>query len=120
VTNINILEDGIPHFSRDINVAGKDFTQEASREVAIANFVAEIRKSFDYYEAGTTAIINKIFLSGGGSLVSGLASNLENLLGIQIGQWNPFSNFEFAPGWDEANIRKNSAQFAVAVGLALR
>jgi len=120
VTNINILENGIPHFSRDINVGGKDFTQEASREVAITNFVAEIRKSFDYYEAGTTAIINKMFLSGGGSLAPKLSSNLENLLGIKVEQWSPFSKFEFIPGLDEENIRKNSAQFAVAVGLALR
>jgi type IV pilus assembly protein PilM len=120
VTNINILEDGIPHFSRDINVSAKDLSQEASREMAIADFVGEIRKSFDYYEAGSATVINKIFLSGGGSLVSGFASNLKDLLGIQIGQWDPFGNFEFNPNLDEADIRKNSARFAVAVGLALR
>ena len=118
--NINILEEGVPHFSRDINVAGRDFSREASRETAIANFVSEIRKSFDYYEAGSTAVINKIFLSGGGSLVPELASGLEHILGIQIEQWDPFSNFEFASEIDEADIRKNSVRFAVAVGLALR
>ncbi|MBL7081196.1 MAG: pilus assembly protein PilM [Candidatus Omnitrophica bacterium] len=121
VTNINILENGIPHFSREIDVAGEDFTtKEASREVAIANFVGEIRKSFDYYETRSTTVINKIFLSGVGNLISELTSNLKNLLGIQIKQWDPFCNFDFAPGLDEINLRKNSAQFAVAVGLALR
>ncbi len=120
VTNINILENGIPHFSRDIDIAGRNFAKEDPGEVAIANFVSEIRKSFDYYEAESTTIINKIFLSGGGSLSPGLASNLEKHLGIRIEQWDPFSNFEFAPGLDEANIRKNSVRFAVAVGLALR
>ncbi|MBU0549142.1 MAG: pilus assembly protein PilM [Candidatus Omnitrophica bacterium] len=120
VTNINILEDGIPHFSRDINVAGRDLTKQVSREATIAKFVSEIRKSFDYYEAGSTAVLKKIFLSGGGSLVPDLGSNLENFLGAQIEKWDAFSNFSFAPGIDEANIRQNSAQFAVAVGLALR
>ena len=120
LANINVLEDGVPHFSRDINVKGRDFTQQASREVAIANFVTEIRKSFDYYEAGSTTVINKIFLSGGGSLVSGFASKLGDVLDMQIEQWNPFSNFEFTSGLDEEKIRKNSGQFAVAVGLALR
>jgi type IV pilus assembly protein PilM len=120
VTNINILEDGVPHFTRDINVAGKDFSREGSRDIAIADFVSEIRKSFDYYEAGSSAVINKIFLSGGGSLISGLVTSIESILGIHIEQWEAFSNFKFAPTLDEASIRKNSSQFAVAIGLALR
>ncbi|MFH1338441.1 MAG: pilus assembly protein PilM [Candidatus Omnitrophota bacterium] len=120
VTNINVLESGVPHFSRDINVAGKDLGRQTSREVAVSNFVTEIRKSFDYYEAGSTAVINKIFLSGGGSLVSDLAKNLEGYLGVKIEQWDPFDNFEFAAELNEQDLRKSSAQFAVAVGLALR
>lgn len=120
VTNINVLESGVPHFSRDINVAGKDLGRQTAREVAVSNFVAEIRKSFDYYEAGSAAVINKIFLSGGGSLVSDLAKNLEGYLGVKTGQWDPFDNFEFAAGLNEQDLRKSSAQFAVAVGLALR
>ncbi|MFC1658587.1 pilus assembly protein PilM [Candidatus Omnitrophota bacterium] len=120
VTNINILEEGIPHFTRDINVAGKHLTQEAAPEAGIANFVTEIRKSFDYYEAASSAIINKLFLSGGGSLISNLAGNLENFLGVKIEQWSAFSNFEFTPQLNKEDIQKNSAQFAVAVGLALR
>lgn len=119
VTNINILEAGIPHFSRDINVAGGDLAKEATREAAMANLVSEMRKSFDYYEAGSAAIINKIFLSGGGALPSGVASNLESTLGVKIEQWNPFSKFVFAPGLNKDDIMKNSVQFAVAVGLAL-
>ncbi len=120
VTNTNVLEDGIPHFSRDINIAGNDFARESSRTISITNFVSEIRKSFDYYESSSAAVINKIFLSGGGSLAAGLVEELEKNLGIQIEQWDPFSNFEFAVGLDEQDIRKNSARFAVAVGLALR
>ena len=120
VTNINVLEGGIPHFTRDINIAGKDLAHTSSQEITIANFVAEIRKSFDYYEAASTAVINNIFLSGGGSLIANLASNIENYLGIKIQQWDTFSNFEFAPALNKADIQKNSAQLAVAVGLALR
>ena len=120
VTNINILEDNIPHFTRDINIAGKHFSNGESQDTGIANFVTEIRKSFDYYEAGSTAIINKIFLSGGGSLTPDLPAKLEGLLGIPIKQWDPFRNFLFLSEVDKANIVKNSAQYAVAVGLALR
>ena len=120
VTNINILEDGIPLFSRDINVAGKNFSEAASRDVGILNFVSEIRKSFDYFEAGSAAIIKNIFLSGGGSLVPNFSEDLKSALGLEIKQWNPFSSFEFATGLDQAKILEGSAQFAVAVGLALR
>ena len=120
VTNINILEGGIPHLSRDINFACKDSARQISQEANLAKFVSEIRKSFDYYEAGTAATINKIFLSGGGSLASGLFSSLEKLLDMQIERWDSFSSFEFAQGLDEKDLRKNSSRFAVAVGLALR
>ncbi|MFH1577873.1 MAG: pilus assembly protein PilM [Candidatus Omnitrophota bacterium] len=120
VTNINILEDGIPCFSRDINFGGRDFADKLSHETMITNFVTELRKSFDYYEAGSTTIIHTIFLSGGGSLVFGLQNNLENLLAISIERWNPCANFEFAAGLDKGDIEKTSSQLAVAVGLALR
>jgi type IV pilus assembly protein PilM len=120
LTNINILENGIPHFTRDINVAGKDFARQNSYQASVASFVSEIRKSFDYYEAASSAAVSRIFLSGGGSLTPDLAGNLGNFLGIQIVQWDPFSNFSLAPGLNEADIRRNSARFAVAVGLALR
>ena len=120
ITSINILEDGIPHFSRDIDIGGKDISKGTSRDVVVANLVSEIRKSLDYYEAGSAAIINKIFLSGGASLISNLANDLGNFLGIPIQHWDPLSNFEFESGLDEASIRKSSVLFGVAVGLALR
>ena len=120
VTNINVLEDGIPRFSRDINVAGRNLSGSTSVEIAVVNFVSEVRKSFDYYEAGSSAVINKIFISGGGSLGVEAMQQIESHLGLKIEQWEPFSNFSFAPGLDEQNLRKQSAQFAVAVGLALR
>ena len=120
VTNINILEDGVPHFTRDINVAGKTLGSETMQEAGLVDFVAELRKSFDYYEASSAVVISKIFLSGGGSLISNLSANMKKLLDIEVEQWNVFSNFKFAPDLDEQNIKDNSSQFSVAVGLALR
>lgn len=120
VTSLNILENGIPHFSRDIGVAGDNFAAKTPKESAVADLAAEIRKSFDYYEAQSTATIEKIFLSGGGSMVAGLENSLKEFLDIETETWDPLAKFEFAPNLDREDLKTKFASFAVAVGLALR
>lgn len=119
LSNLNILEDGIPRLSRDIHIAGNNFNQSPVESV-LTNLANEIRTSFDYYESQGALSVNKIFLSGGGSKFVGLKDTLANLIGIEVGYWDPLSKINIPDHFDLEKIKGLSGQLAVAVGLALR
>ena len=148
VTNLSILDGGIPQLSRDIQTAGNTFTQKladllhidskaaealklvpdpaneakmtAVRESLIANLFAEVRTSFDYYESQHPLSIAKIFLSGGGSKFPGIKDALAGFLGTEIEPWDPFKNITLAPNINAEKLKDFAPQLAVAAGLALR
>ena len=148
MSNLDILENGSPRLSRDIHIAGNNFTQKltdtfgidfkaaedlkinpdkersnkviATIELVLTNLVGEIRTSFDFYESQSTFSVGKIFLSGGGSLSSGLKDALVNLLGIEVEYWDPLKQISIAGNIDAGALHAVSSQLAVAVGLALR
>jgi len=147
MSNLNIMENGIPCLSRDIHIAGNNFTQKisdilgvdvkaaenlkqepdketepklaAAVESIFARLAGEIRTSFDYYESQKTASVVKIFLSGGGSKFVGLKDALANLLGIEVEFWDPLKKITLAGSIDAQQAQKLSIQMAVATGLAL-
>lgn len=148
ITNLNILEDGIPRLSRDIPIAGNNFTQRfkdafglslqsaeelklnpvqekakeigAAMESVLTNLVAEIRTSFDYYESQSASCVVKIFLSGGGSKFADLKDMLANLIGLEVEHWDPLRQISIPNNIDLEKLRGISGQLAVAVGLALK
>lgn len=148
VTNLNILENGVPRLSRDIHVAGNNFTQKimdifsidfksaedlklspdgerskkviAALEALFSDLAGSIRTSFDYYESQGASSVTRIFLSGGGSKLIGLKDILANLLGIEVEYWDPLKQVSLTADIDAQRIKELSGQLAVAVGLALR
>lgn len=167
ISSLDILEQGAPVLSRDIHIAGNNFTQklqdafgldsksaedlkvhpirnitetiqdgkisngvhpdsERSNKVVVTlesvltNLSAELRTSFDYYESQSASSVAKIFLSGGGSLVTGLKDMLANFFGIEVEYWDPLKNINLSSDLEPGKIRAISSQLAVAVGLALR
>jgi len=148
VSNLNILEEGIPVFSRDIYIAGSNFSQKitdslgidfsaaeqakiepdeakqqkiaALVESIVSSLVFEIRISFDYYESQGASSVEKIFLSGGGSLFYNLKNNLNHMLGMDIDYWDPSRNLTFLETNEAEKLKLTAAQFAVALGLAMR
>jgi len=147
-SNLNILEDDIPRLSRDIHIAGNNFTQKISEalgidfkqaeelkcnpdpdklnkiaaavEAVLSNLAQEIRTSFDYYETQTAASVTKIYLSGAGSLFSGIKDKLANLLGIEITYWDPLKKIATLDNVASRDAKQSLNQLAVAVGLAIR
>jgi type IV pilus assembly protein PilM len=145
VSNLNILHQGLLCLSRDINIAGNAFTQRiaellglefkaaeeikltpdkehieklaAAAETVMNSLIAELRASFDYYETQGSPSVVKIYLSGGGSLFTGVKDLLANLLGIETQYWDPFKNINVVM---QAKAKLISSQLAVAIGLALR
>ena len=148
ITNVTILEDGLPRLSRDIPIAGNNFTQKIADtlgvdfksaeeiklkpeseqfskiahglEAVFAELTQEIRISFDYYESQSASTVGKIFLSGGGSLLLGLKERLSGLMGIEVNYWEPFKKVRLSASLDPEKVKSLSAQLAVALGLALR
>ncbi|MDD5347462.1 MAG: type IV pilus assembly protein PilM [Candidatus Omnitrophica bacterium] len=147
-SNLNILDDGLPALSRDINVGGNNFSQrvadalniefkaaeelkldkdrqkqdnvKAALEPVLAKLGQEVRTSFDYYESRSITSVEKIFVSGGGSLYPGLDALLANMLSIDVERWDPFLKILIAPSLDQEKLKGVAGQMAVAVGLALR
>ena len=148
VSNLNILENGISRFSRDIHIAGNNFTHKimdilsldlkaaekekfkpetnkmpkltAAIELVLSNLVGELRTSFDFYESQNTSSLKKIFLSGGSSFYAGLQGMLSNMLGMEVGIWDPLKNISFANETDREKAKAVAGQLAVAIGLGLR
>ena len=147
-SNLNILEEGTPVLSRDIQIAGNAITQKIAdglgldfksaeelkvnpgkekpdkvlqaAESVLSNLAQEVRVSFDYYESQNASSVAKIFLSGGGSCFTGLKDTLANLLGIEVEYWNPLRQINISPDLDAGKINSLSSQLAVVAGLGLR
>lgn len=147
-SNLNILESGMPRFSRDIHIAGGNFTQAISGILSIdlnaaeilkitpdkesleklktaiepvfTNLANEIRTSFDYYESQSTASVERIFLSGGGARFFAFKEMLAASLGIEAEYWDPFKKITLSSGVDSAKLKESAPQLCVAAGLALR
>src|SRR3954463_8255920 len=83
--------------------------------------VLEIQKTFDFFRATAAGEhIERIYLAGGSSQVPGLIEALRQEFSIPVEGLNPFIKIEAPSGGNTELFDKNSAQLAVAVGLALR
>ena len=84
--------------------------------------VLEIQKTFDFFRATAAGEhIERIYLAGGSSKVTGLIEALRQEFSLPVEILNPFQRIAYAEGTTMAEaIGNNAGQLAVAVGLALR
>jgi type IV pilus assembly protein PilM len=163
LTNIAVVERGIPRFTRVSSMAGNQFTQaianvlnltfdEAEELKAQAGlpsidlaagapatpeapniqtaqealereankFIAEVRRSLDYYLTQATQVrsIKRIYLTGTGSQLTNLASYLEKGLQTEVIVGDPLSHVSAAGSVEQA-IMADRMGCAPAIGLAL-
>ena len=147
-TNINILKNNTSYFSREIYLAGNDFTEAISRRLGVdaeeANQLKqahegkeetieesilpiiddlgnEIHLSFDYYENQYDREIDEIYLSGGSSMLPGLRVTLERVFDRRLYSWDPTENLEVKEDRvDVEQLKERGPQLTVAMGLAAR
>ncbi|MCM8799531.1 MAG: pilus assembly protein PilM [Candidatus Omnitrophica bacterium] len=148
ITNLNILEDRIAVLSRDIKIAGDDFTKRISSDLgcdfetaegiktqpdeeqiqkirpsleAVASLLAqEIRISLDYYESQSVSTVDKLYLTGGSSILINLKEILSRYLDMEVEIWDPLVGFEVSESINQQEIYSKSRYLAVSLGLALR
>ena len=84
-------------------------------------FVDEVRGSLDYYAASNPSHpIQRLVLSGGGSLMRGMAERLGHATRLDVVPGDPMSNLHIgSTGLDDAQLSHVQPLAAVPVGLAL-
>lgn len=84
----------------------------------------EIQKTFDFYRATTDdsqTVVQKIMISGGGSKLAGLATELSAILELPVEVLDPFRRINVDSNkFDPDYLSEIVPEMAVAVGLALR
>lgn len=146
VSSLTILINRLPCFTRDIFIGGRDFTKSISNalgigfqdaeqlkrrpgerlgdvaqacDTAVMNMIQELRLSMDYFVTEKNREVDKLLLTGGASMLEGIAETFARNLEIEVSTWNPLSALKAAPGVPAADADNKSLKLGVAVGLAL-
>jgi type IV pilus assembly protein PilM len=149
VSNINILDDGVPILTRDIPVGTRRFREDLQRERGLSADDAEsllrghdrsphldaviasrgeeiaigLERAMAFLASSSRGEggLKDLYLSGGGSRIPGLASALANRLRIAVEQANPLANLKIRDGALDTLVTDEIAPLLMLpVGLALR
>ena len=149
VTNINILDDGVPILTRDITVGTRRFREDLQRERGLgANEAEKLLQGYDRSphldaviegrgeeiavgveraaaflasSSRSAAQLRSVFLSGGGSRVPGLAEALGRRLKLSVELANPLRNIRVREGALDGLVTDEVAPLLMLpIGLALR
>jgi type IV pilus assembly protein PilM len=149
VTNINIVEDGVPILTRDLPMGTRRFREDLQRDRGLGSEEAEaLLQGFDRSEhldavltqrgeeiavgveraaaflassSRTGAQVSAVYLCGGGSRAPGLIDVLANRLRMPVEAANPLANLVVRDGAFESLVTDEVAPLLMlAIGLALR
>jgi type IV pilus assembly protein PilM len=149
VTNINILEDGVPVLTRDLAIGTRRFREDLQRERGLASDEAErllqslerspvldpyvesrgeemavgVERAAAFLQTSSRggAAMAKIYTSGGGSRIPGLAEVLAARLGVPVERANPIQNIKVRDGvFESLAVDEVVPLLMLPVGLALR
>lgn len=160
VTNIAVVEKGVPRFTRVSSIAGNQFTQaianvlnltfdeaeelkvraglpdieggepppeDQSIQVArdalereVNKFIAEVRRSLDYYLTQATQIrtIRRIYMTGSGAQLTHMSNYLAKGLQAEVTLADPIQRIQVASSIEQA-VLADRMGIAPAVGLAM-
>jgi type IV pilus assembly protein PilM len=146
-TSVNITDRGTTLFTREITMAGQDFTSAIARglnlgadeaetrkrregsesqEVRTAVFSAledlgnEIQLSLDYFQNQHQKPVGRVILSGGGARLAAAQEAFERIFEKSVTVFNPFASFRVSEGIDQDLLACTAPQLVVAAGLAAR
>ena len=149
VTNINILEDGVPVLTRDLAIGTRRFREDLQRERGMTGEDAEkllqaferspvldpyvesrgeemavgIERAAAFLQTASRggASMAKIYTSGGGSRIPGLAEVLAARLSVAVERANPIQNLKVQEGvFESLAVDEVVPLLMLPVGLALR
>jgi type IV pilus assembly protein PilM len=149
VTNINILDDGVPILTRDITVGTRRFREDLQRERGIS--ADEAQQLLQGYDRSThldavlesrgeeiavgieraaaflasssrsAGQVRAIYTCGGGARIPGLSDALADRLRISVQQANPLTNLTIRDGALDSLVTDEVASLLMLpIGLAMR
>lgn len=80
----------------------------------------QINQTIQFYRSQGGSAPQRVFLSGGASIMPYTAQFFAEKLNVQVDYFNPFRNIEIAPGIDLDELSKYAHSFGEVVGLGLR
>jgi type IV pilus assembly protein PilM len=146
ISNLTIISNGEPRFTRDIFLGGEELTLAISHALAVdlknaeelkcspgdqkeevakageswvTNLSGEVRLSFDYFVTEKNIPVTEVLLTGGGALAEGLAEAFGKCLEMPVRLWDPLANIKVAEGLPVPELKKQVNRLSVAIGLAL-
>ena len=149
VTNINILDEGVPILTRDITVGTRRFREDLQRERGLsADEAQQLLQGYDRSEhldavlegrgeeiavgveraaaflassSRTGGQVRAIYICGGGSRIPGLTDVLADRLRLSVQQANPLVNLKVRDGALNSLVTDEVAPLLMLpIGLALR
>ncbi len=149
MTNVNILDDGVPVLTRDIMIGTRRFREDLQRERNMsADEADQLLRGFERNEAlepllasrgeelavgieraaaflqsssRSASGLARIFTSGGGSRIPGLNRILADRLRLPVQAANPLERLQVAEGvFDTMSLDEVAPLLMLPVGLALR
>ncbi len=147
-TNITIMIGNSSFFTREIYLAGNEFTEEIQKKLEVTpeeaeklkrdpgvfalevqeavsavidDLANEVTLSFDFFESQFEREVEEIYISGGGSQFFSLEPDFERIFGKRINRWDPTENFEIQSDQVDVDaLKANAPQLAIVMGLASR
>jgi type IV pilus assembly protein PilM len=148
-TNVNILDEGVPVLTRDLPVGTRRFREDLQRERGLsADEANKLLQGFETSDVLTPFLqsrgeelavgieraaaflqtasrsaggLARMFLSGGGARIPGLAKALGDRLKLPVQLANPLERIQVADGvFDSMNVDEVAPLLMLPVGLALR
>ena len=149
ITNIDIIQGGVPYFTKDIQLGGNTFVEAAQRKFNLsqseaaaavrgegsesAEMAPVIEQTCDglalaieraqafLRTAGEAGQVGRIMLCGGSALTPGLQEFLERRFNVPTEIANPLSRIAYDPALFEGqDVAQIAPMLTVGVGLALR
>ena len=149
ITNVNLLQDGVPLLARDLSIGTKKAREDLQRERGISADEAErilqgVERSadLDTYVSGRAeeiavgveraaaflqsasrdaGSVQSVYCSGGGARIPGLTQAIADRMRLPVEAANPMQRLRVADGvFDTLNVDEVGPLLMLAVGLALR
>ncbi len=149
ITNVNILDEGVPVLTRDLPVGTRRFREDLQRERGLsADEASKLLQGFETSDVLTPFLqsrgeelsvgieraaaflqtasrsaggLSRMFVSGGGARIPGLAKALGDRLKLPVQLANPIERIQVAEGvFDSMNVDEVAPLLMLPVGLALR
>ena len=149
VTNVNVVQDGVPLLTRDLSIGTRKFREDLQRERGLPAEEAEqmlrgyertpelescvqsrgdeiavgVERAAAFLQTASRSgvAMQKMFMSGGGSRIPGLGEILADRLRIPIETANPIKNIRVREGvFDNLAMDEVAPLLMLPVGLALR